>query len=204
MRILLIDNHDSFVWNLVGLIRDCRSASDDNLHFDVVRCEDSRHLCAGNYDALILSPGPGLPHEATGLPELIARCADTHPILGICLGHQAIAEHFGGTLRQLPSPRHGHCSTLVQIDAADPLLGSLADKKPRVGRYHSWIVDEATLPANLLVTARDEDGCIMALRHRSLSIYGTQFHPESIISDCGQILMRNFLNQVRGRLRDFC
>lgn len=203
MKILLIDNHDSFVWNLVGLLRDCRTGIGHSIQFDVVRCDESLYVPAEDYAALILSPGPGLPHEATGLPELIARCADTHPMLGICLGHQAIAAHFGGTLRQLPDPRHGHCSTLVQIDAADPLIGSLAGKQPRVGRYHSWIVDEASLPETLLVTARDEDGCIMALRHRSLPLYGTQFHPESIISDCGQILMRNFLNQVRACLRDF-
>lgn len=195
MRVLVIDNHDSFVHNIIGLLQELRSNDDrfSGLQWDIVLNDDAAPARALLYDALILSPGPGLPCEAGRLMETVKACAGRIPMLGICLGFQAIAENFGATLRRLPSPRHGHPSRLTRIDKEDPLAGSLADASPVVGRYHSWVVDTATLPSELAATSFDEEGNLMSLRHRELPVFGTQFHPESVITDCGRPLLAAFL-----------
>ncbi|MDE5642869.1 MAG: aminodeoxychorismate/anthranilate synthase component II [Muribaculaceae bacterium] len=193
-RILIVDNHDSFVYNIAGLLRQCRSESGLRLSWTVVRCDEVSDSHLDSCDAVILSPGPGLPEEASGLMDIIRRCVGHKPLLGICLGCQAIAMHYGGTLRSLPSPRHGHVSNLRVEDISDPLMRAFAaPSSPRVGRYHSWVVSEADFPASLLVTARDEEGNIMALRHRCHAVYGVQFHPESIMTESGAAMMTAFL-----------
>ena len=194
MRILIIDNYDSFVYNIVGLLREIRhGGAIPVLEWDVRLNDDVDLQEIPLYDAVILSPGPGLPCEAGKMPEVLERFAESIPMFGICLGFQAIAERFGGRLTQLPSPRHGHKSHLRNIDRSDPVTGPLADSCPAVGRYHSWIVDPASLPASLVATSYDEEGNIMSLRHVKHPLFGTQFHPESIISTHGRTILVAFL-----------
>ncbi len=197
MRILVIDNYDSFVCNIVGLLETIRrDGIFARLEWDVSMNDavDIRNI--GSYDAIIFSPGPGIPREAGAMMEILEQYADRIPMFGICLGFQAIAEHFGAQLRHLPHPRHGHPSQLRRIDANDPVIGSLAGKRPTVGRYHSWAVDAESLPARLIATSFDEEGNPMSFRHRDLLVFGTQFHPESIITDCGKQLLTSFLRLV--------
>lgn len=201
MRVLIIDNHDSFVHNITGLLQSIRNHDDRfrGLRWDIALNDEADPETALLYDALILSPGPGLPSEAGRLMETVKACAGSVPMLGICLGFQAIAETFGASLRQLPSPRHGHPSRLTCIDEKDPLAGSLAGTTPVVGRYHSWIVDKDTLPPELTATSFDEEGNVMSLRHLTLPVFGTQFHPESVITDCGRRLLAAFLAIASGQ-----
>lgn len=194
MEILIIDNYDSFVYNIVGLMRDvAKRPGMESLAWRVVRNDVATDEDVESCDAIVLSPGPGLPSEAGRMMELLGRYAGKRPIFGVCLGFQAIACHFGATLRNLPMPRHGHRSELRAIDERDPIVGMLAAAAPVVGRYHSWVVDRGSLPECLVATSEDEDGNIMSLRHVELPIFGTQFHPESMISDCGLRIMENFL-----------
>lgn len=196
MRILIINNHDSFVFNIVELLREISRDRDfRNLQWDMEMNDEIDIPGALTYDALILSPGPGIPEEAGQLMELMEKCANHLPILGICLGFQAIGEYFGAKLHKLPTPKHGHRSILRNIDPHDAVMGSLADRKVAVGRYHSWVIDRDTLPAELIATSFDEEGNIMSLRHKTLPVFGTQFHPESIITDCGQQILSAFLHQ---------
>ena len=194
MKILLIDNYDSFVYNIVGLLQRCRCEYPD-LEWDVVMNDEVSPCDAERYDAIILSPGPGLPSESGRLSEMIRHCAAIHPMLGVCLGCQAIAEVFGSSLRQLDMPRHGHCSILRDVDADDPIVGFCYDGNGIVGRYHSWVIDESSLNRDvpMVISSRDEEGNIMSVRHRSLPIFGVQFHPESIITNCGERMLKNFL-----------
>lgn len=199
MKILLIDNYDSFVFNIVGLLRQCRREF-PCLEWDVVKNDRVTLPEAEGYDGLILSPGPGLPAEAGRMPEVIKRCAGRIPILGVCLGCQAIAEAFGCGLRQLEAPRHGHPSPLHIEDPSDPLVGFLSGQRVTVGRYHSWVIDESTMTADtpLTVTSRDEDGLIMSISHRTHPLFGLQFHPESIITTHGPHLLLRFLRLTAG------
>ena len=194
MKILLIDNYDSFVYNIVGLLQRCRSEYPE-LKWDVIKNDEVSLSDADSYNALILSPGPGLPSESGKLLEAIRYCADTHPIFGVCLGCQAIAEVFGGRLRQFNKPRHGHRSILRDVDAADPIVGFCSDGNGIVGRYHSWGIDESSLNKDspIMISSRDEEGNIMSVRHKSLPIFGVQFHPESVITNCGEHMLKNFI-----------
>ena len=201
MRLLIIDNHDSFVYNIVGLLRDCIRRGAVSLSWTIEKNDAVSFDRLHEYDALILSPGPGLPSEAGSLMRVIDLCADTKPMLGICLGCQAIAEYFGASLRHLDRPRHGHLSHLTGIGSDDELMGVFASRDVAVGRYHSWVVSDESLPTQILVGARDEEGNIMSLRHVSLPIFGTQFHPESIVSGCGIDIMERFLSIVSSRQR---
>lgn len=197
MRLLIIDNHDSFVYNIIGLLR-CFRDSRLNLSWDVRKNDEIPLDSIDTYDALIISPGPGLPSEAGSLMTAIERSVYSRPILGICLGCQAIAEYFGGSLSHLGHPAHGHLSRLKAIDSSDPLIGEIGgDDDIRVGRYHSWVVSKETLPSDLAVSSQDEDGNIMSLRHVSLPVFGLQFHPESIISSHGMEIIGRFLEIVR-------
>lgn len=197
MRILIIDNYDSFVYNIVGLLREIRLGDAvDSLEWDVRLNDDVDLGDIPCYDAVILSPGPGLPCEAGKMPEILAQFAERIPMFGICLGFQAIAERFGGRLTQLPAPRHGHKSHLSRIDGSDPVMGHLAGREPAIGRYHSWVVDPGSLPAALVATSYDEEGNVMSLRHMRLPLFGTQFHPESIITDCGRSLLEAFFRHI--------
>ena len=194
MKILIIDNYDSFVYNIVGLLQKCRHEF-TNLEWDVAKNDHIPLNHTSRYDAIILSPGPGIPSEAGQLIALIRQCKTTHPILGICLGCQAIAECFGCRLKQLERPRHGHQSTLKEIDPEDSIIGFYDNSSGIVGRYHSWVIDETSIEKNtpIIITSRDEDGNIMSIRHSTLPIYGVQFHPESIISENGEQVIKNLI-----------
>lgn len=191
-KVLIIDNYDSFVYNVVQLLRETA----EPVGYDIVRNDEIDFSGLENYGGILLSPGPGIPAEAGELLKLIRSCKYTHPILGICLGHQAIAEAFGASLYNLPHPLHGHRSVLKGVDRRDPLFKDLPDPV-QVGRYHSWVVDPATMPGELITSSIDEQGHIMSFYHAGLPIHGVQFHPESYISDCGTGMIRNWLNMLR-------
>ena len=186
MRIAIIDNYDSFTFNLVHLVKehgaDIRVMRNDRL--------DPEEL--EPYDKILLSPGPGIPSEAGLMPEIIRRYAGSKPILGICLGEQAIGEAFGGKLVNLDQVFHGIQTPCRRI-TEDYLLAGLPEEFP-VGRYHSWVVDAATLPSCLELIALSPEGQVMALRHRSLDLRGLQFHPESVLTPCGAQIIDNWLN----------
>lgn len=189
-KVLVVDNFDSFVYNLVQLLRESGLCE-----FDVVKNNAINMETLSNYDAVLLSPGPGIPETSNQLLELIAKIQYSHVILGICLGHQAIARHFGVKLRQLGQPKHGHLSRLQHLDKHSKLLNGIVENSI-VGRYHSWVVDGEDFDRQnrLIATAWDEDNNIMAIEHRDYPIYGVQFHPESVISECGKQLILNWLH----------
>lgn len=186
MKLLIFDNYDSFTYNIVHAVRQLGYTP------DVVRNDQIALDEIDKYDKIIISPGPGIPSEAGILPELLHRYSHNKSILGVCLGLQAIAEAFGGTLINLSQVYHG-IATPINIIADDYIFKGL-DKETTVGRYHSWVVDNTTLPNSLEVTAIDFNGQIMALRHRTLDVHGVQFHPESILTPNGEIIFKNFLN----------
>lgn len=189
-KILIIDNYDSFVFNVVQLLRESSLSPD----FDVMLNDRIDWTCLENYGGIILSPGPGVPEEAGDLLRLIDYCKYSHPMLGICLGHQAIAQAFGAGLYRLPSPLHGHPTVLKKVADNDSLFAALPASLV-VGRYHSWVVDAATIPSELVVSNVDESGNIMSFYHSALPIHGVQFHPESCISNCGKGIMENWLKE---------
>lgn len=186
-KILIVDNYDSFVYNLVQILRESGRA------FDIVRNDGIPFDRLSDYRRLLLSPGPGVPLEAGGLLRLIDLCHTTHSILGVCLGHQAIGEYFGAKVRQLSRPKHGHASPLRILEPDDALYRGV-ENGTRVGRYHSWVLDRDTLPFCLLPTAVDEDGNVMSFTHRTLPVFGVQYHPESVITVQGQTIVRNWLS----------
>lgn len=187
MRIVLIDNYDSFTYNLLHLLRDASGSETD---IDIVKNDAVNLSDIAGYDKIVISPGPGIPSEAGCVEDLIRRYSSTHPILGICLGHQAIAQVFGGSLICLPHPVHGGCSKM-EVVSHDVLFRGLPDTM-MVARYHSWTVDDTSLPSDLEVTARAE-GLVMAVSHRRYDIHGVQFHPESFCTENGVHMVRNFL-----------
>lgn len=186
MKIIVIDNYDSFVYNLVHLVR-ALGAEVSVVRNDAFALPDLAH-----YDKIILSPGPGIPAEASLLLDLIRSYASRKPILGVCLGHQAIAEVFGGQLVNLREVHHGIASPCTPT--ADDYLFARIAHPFTVGRYHSWAVADEGLPATLEVTARSHDGEIMALRHRLWDVRGIQFHPESVLTPDGRTMLENWLN----------
>lgn len=195
VHLLVIDNRDSFVYNVVELLR-----SLPELTFEVIPEGELELSSLPEHDGLILSPGPGVPSEFPRMQALIRAEAGIKPILGICLGHQALAEHYGATLVQLPAPRHGHPSALEVIDPTDSLVGAIPTGS-LVGRYHSWAVDEASLPTCLVPTAYCADAgegrVLMAMRHRTEPVWSVQFHPESMISEHGRAYLLAFATAVR-------
>ncbi|MBL7884606.1 MAG: aminodeoxychorismate/anthranilate synthase component II [Bacteroidia bacterium] len=188
MNILLLDNYDSFTYNISHYVEAvCSQAIVDIKRNDELSIEQVK-----NYDRIILSPGPGLPSNAGVLIELIKKYYTTKPILGICLGHQAIAEAFGGSLLNLSKVHHGIKSGLKIIEH-DYLFKNIP-AKINVGRYHSWVVDKNSLPNELLCTAVDDNDNIMAMRHKHYNIHSVQFHPESILTDYGKVMIENWIN----------
>jgi anthranilate synthase component 2 len=188
LHILVVDNYDSFTYNLVQYLRELEAGQITTLRNDVIDLDE-----VDQYDLIVLSPGPGLPHDAGVMPALLQRYAQSKPILGVCLGHQAIAEAFGGDLLNLTKVYHGIATDIRVHDQEDPLFRELPETLS-VGRYHSWVVNGASLPDDLSVTATDEQGRIMALRHRYLPVFGVQFHPESILTPQGKVLLKNFID----------
>ena len=188
-KILIFDNYDSFTYNIVHLVNSL------GYDADVYRNDRISIDQAGAYERMIISPGPGLPCESGILPELLRRYAPHKSILGICLGHQAIGECFGAHLENLPHVYHG-VATPVKVIGQDPIFDGLGGEFT-VGRYHSWVVSDEDFPSCLNVTARDGNGQIMALAHRRYDVRGVQFHPESILTPQGHILMKNWLSMPR-------
>jgi len=187
MKILVLDNYDSFTFNLVQYIERILQQKVDVFRNDQITLDEVEA-----YDAIILSPGPGVPSKAGIMPELSKRYAPTKPILGVCLGHQAIGEAFSGALENLTKVYHGIETPIKIIDNEEVLFKDI----PRVfqaGRYHSWVVRKEELPEAFIVTAVDEQGIVMAMRHKEYNIRGVQFHPESIMTEHGMRMLENFL-----------
>ncbi|MBI1191574.1 MAG: aminodeoxychorismate/anthranilate synthase component II [Bacteroidetes bacterium] len=191
MNILVIDNYDSFTYNLVALLRQIPGAA-----VTVRRNDAAYSLDLERADALVLSPGPGLPAEAGDLMAILGQAAGHIPVLGVCLGLQAIGEFYGGSLHNLSNVYHGVATAMQVVDREDPLFFGLPEIF-QAGRYHSWVVDPNTLPPELRVSAIDETGHIMALRHHRDPVFGVQFHPESVLTPQGALLIQNFVGQAQ-------
>lgn len=186
MNICIIDNYDSFTYNLAHLVRELGP----DVH--VVRNDQFELPQLRIYDKLILSPGPGIPSEAGLLLDVIRNYATLKPILGICLGHQAIGEAFGARLTNLTSVYHGVATSIHITQPEDYLLSGLPETL-EVGRYHSWVIDAHTLPPCLEVTATSQEGLVMAIRHTTLDVRGLQFHPESVLTPQGKDIIANWI-----------
>lgn len=185
-KILVIDNYDSFTYNLVHLLQEL------NYDYEVIRNDKFDIDYVNNFDKILLSPGPGIPEEAGLLMDVIKRYAPTKSILGICLGQQAIAEVFGGKLFNLPKPLHGVASNIIITDPNEKLFRNFP-KDSKIARYHSWAVDAESLPKTIRVTAVDENNVIMGISHQEYDVRGLQFHPESVLTDNGKLLIANWL-----------
>lgn len=197
MRILVFDNYDSFTYNLVHLVEKLLGEKVEVHRNDKIALDSVK-----NYDKIILSPGPGIPSEAGLLLPLIREYASSKPILGVCLGHQAIGEAFGGKLVNLSSVYHGVATPVTVLrangigekgEAADIFAGM--PETFEVGRYHSWVVSDEGWPEELEVTARDEKGMVMGLRHKTYDVQGVQFHPESVLTPMGEKILKNWLKR---------
>lgn len=185
MKIVIIDNYDSFTYNLAHLVKELGA------EVTVYRNDQFQLNQLEPFDKIILSPGPGIPSEAGLLLDVIKAYAGKKPILGVCLGHQAIGEYFGGKLTNLSEVFHGVATEGTQL-ANDYIFDSLS-RRIVMGRYHSWVVDRENFPDCLEVTAESDEGQIMALRHRHYDIHGIQFHPESVLTPEGRVMVDNFL-----------
>jgi anthranilate synthase component 2 len=191
MKILILDNYDSFTYNLVHMVEKITG------NFPVVFRNDEISIEAvGNYDVIMLSPGPGIPNEAGILKDVIKRYAGIKPIFGVCLGLQAITEVFGGTIINLEDVFHG-VATEMRITDKDAVIFKDVPETFLAARYHSWAATDEGFPEEIQVTARDEDGLIQAIQHKIYPISAVQFHPESILTDVGEQLLRNFINSVK-------
>jgi anthranilate synthase component 2 len=191
MKILIFDNYDSFTYNLVHLVEKILHNKIEVFRNDEIPLEKVK-----KFDRIILSPGPGIPSEAGLLLPLIKEYASSKPILGVCLGHQAIGEAFGATLINLSTVYHGVATKIKINDQRSLVEKDLFNEVPEeieVGRYHSWIVSDKHFPEDLEITAQDENGYIMALRHKKYDVQGVQFHPESVLTPEGERIMRNWL-----------
>ena len=188
MKILVFDNYDSFTYNLVHLVEKIIHGKVEVHRNDRIALEE-----VSAFDKIILSPGPGIPLEAGLLLPLIKEYAPSKSILGVCLGHQAIGEAFGGRLINLTTVYHG-VATPVNVTKEDSLFEGLPATF-EAGRYHSWIVSDEEFPPELEVTARDENNYIMALQHKNYDVKGVQFHPESVLTPRGEEILRNWLKQ---------
>ena len=187
MKTVIIDNYDSFTYNLAHLVKEL-GAEVDVLRNDKFELEELE-----KYDKIILSPGPGIPEEAGLLLEVIRTYAGRKPILGVCLGEQAIGQAFGGKLTNLSEVFHG-IQTNVKIKNKDYIFSGLPTEIP-VGRYHSWVVDTDGFPEELVITAISSEGQIMALKHREYDVHGIQFHPESVLTPDGKTILKNWISK---------
>lgn len=191
MKILVLDNYDSFTYNLVHYVEEITEDKVDVFRNDEINISD-----IAKYDKILLSPGPGIPEEAGILKELIKTYAPQKSILGVCLGCQAIAEVFGGSIRNLNKVYHG-VATPVKVINDDEYLFNGLPKKFNAGRYHSWVVNEQDLPEDLIVTSTEEDGQIMGLMHNEYDLHGVQFHPESVLTEHGKQIIRNWIENSK-------
>ena len=189
MNILVIDNYDSFTYNLVHYLENLTDASIDVYRNDKISLDE-----VDAYDKILLSPGPGIPNEAGICLELIKRYAPTKSILGVCLGHQAIAEAFGGSLINLEKVHHGVSSFINVLMPEDRLYNGLPNRI-EVGRYHSWVVSQEDLPDCFEITSIDEEGLIMGISHKDYDVKGVQYHPESVLTENGLKIVENWLSE---------
>jgi anthranilate synthase component 2 len=188
MKILVLDNYDSFTYNLVHLLRELGHGP----NLTVIRNDQLALESVNDYDAILLSPGPGVPAEAGLMPAIIRQYAATKRILGVCLGHQGLAESFGAELYNIPAVLHGVANE-AEVTVPDERLFAGLPGRFQVGRYHSWAVRPASIPPDLEVTARDANGEVLAFRHRQYDVRGVQFHPESILTEHGAQMLANWL-----------
>lgn len=196
MKILVFDNYDSFTYNLVHLVKKISDATVDVYRNDEIALEE-----IDKYDKILLSPGPGIPKEAGLLMPLIEAYGAYKSILGVCLGHQAIGEVYGGELINLETVYHGVATPVHLIDRDEmgsakwkDLYHDLPSEFP-VGRYHSWVIKKESFPEDLIITAEDDNGYVMGLAHKKYDVQGVQFHPESVLTPGGEIILRNWLNR---------
>lgn len=192
MRILIFDNYDSFTYNLVQSVRKCTGEQPEVFRNDRITVDE-----IDQYDRILISPGPGLPHESGILLEMIKRYAASKSILGVCLGHQAIAESFGASLENLKKVYHGVATPVQILNRNGSSKNNLFRHLPEtieVGRYHSWVVKKETLPECFEITAVDEENEIMAMQHRTYDLQSVQFHPESVLTPLGDQIIQNWLN----------
>lgn len=192
-KLLVLDNYDSFTYNLVHLANEILGHEIDVYRNDEISLEE-----VGRYQKILLSPGPGIPSEAGILLAVIKRYASEKSIFGVCLGHQAIGEAFGGDLKNLSSVYHGVSTSIELIEGLTPSSYfndwfKNLDPKLSVGRYHSWVVDTHHFPEELEITSKDDSGMIMSLRHRKWDVQGVQFHPESVLTTNGKEMLTNWL-----------
>ena len=188
MKVVIIDNYDSFTYNLAHLVKELGA------DVTVFRNDQFQLPELERFDKIILSPGPGIPSEAGLLMDVIRKYAGRKPMLGVCLGHQAIGEAFGAKLTNLSEVYHGVATPCTQF-GNDVIFDGL-DKCIEIGRYHSWVVDRSGFPDCLDVTAVSGDGCIMGLKHKNYDIHGIQFHPESVLTPDGKKMVRNWLEKA--------
>lgn len=189
MKIVVIDNYDSFVFNLVRYLEE-----NENCQVSVMRNDAVDYSELDASDGILLSPGPGIPAHAGDLMEIVSRYHSSKPILGVCLGHQAISEYFGCELIQNDKPLHGK-SSIVKLQNDSALFDKI-DKEFNVGRYHSWSIDQE-VNDDIKITASTFDGEVMAIQHRALPLYGVQFHPESILTPQGRAIINNYVSIVQ-------
>jgi anthranilate synthase component II len=187
MKILVFDNYDSFTYNLVHLIEKITGEEPSVFRNDKIKLED-----IDKYDKILLSPGPGLPMESGILIDVIRTYSPSKSIFGVCLGLQAMAEAFGGKLQNLSSVYHG-VATPVMVTAKEEPVFKGVPQKFDAGRYHSWVAEKASLPDCFQITAEDENGLIMGMRHKTYDLSAVQFHPESILTSFGEDMLRNWL-----------
>lgn len=187
MKILVFDNYDSFTYNLVHLVEKITHEKVEVHRNDKLPLEEVK-----KYDKIILSPGPGIPEEAGLLLPLIKEYAASKSILGVCLGHQAIGQAFGGQLTNLSSVFHGVATSCQLLTDKSQLFQGLPQSL-EIGRYHSWVVSKDGLPEDLEITAEDDNGFIMAMQHKKYDVQGVQFHPESVLTPSGEAILRNWL-----------
>jgi anthranilate synthase component 2 len=187
MKLLVLDNYDSFTYNLVQLIE-----KTSDMLYEVHKNDKITLEQVNGFDKILLSPGPGIPEDAGILKDLVRKYASHKSILGVCLGLQAIGEVFGARLINLDTVYHG-IATEIELVADDPLFDH-CPKRFVAGRYHSWAVDYKSVPADLIITALDKEQCVMALRHKQYDVKGVQFHPESILTEYGEQIIKNWIN----------
>ena len=186
MQVLLIDNYDSFTYNIVQILEESRLCN-----YKVIKNDELSFEAIENFDKIVISPGPGVSAETKNLKEVIKKYHQTKPVLGICLGHQAIGEFFGAKLIKLDKILHGEESEIQVLQNID-IFNGFPDKI-KACRYHSWVLDSKNFPKELEITAIDERGHIMALQHKTLPLFGVQFHPESFMTEKGKEIVEGFL-----------
>jgi len=187
-KLLILDNYDSFTYNLVQLVE-----QQGQWDFDIIKNDKISLAEVNTYEKILLSPGPGLPSKAGLMPQILTAYASSKSILGVCLGHHAIAEAFGGNLYNFSQPVHGIQRKTTVLE--DDILFKNLPQTIEVGLYHSWAVDKENFPKDLLITALSEKGVIMALKHKTYDVRGVQFHPESIMTAYGREMVWNWLNK---------